>query len=107
QIAQRGRRGERAVDERAAAALRGDLPAHEHSLPPRFENGLDGGGDLPRPHEVAGRTTTQKQADRADEHGLARAGFAGQYIEARPELDLDRIDHRELANSEEAQHEGR
>ena len=77
EIAQRGRRRERAVDERAAATLRRDFAAHEHVLAAALEDGLDRGRVLPRPHEVAGRAAAQEQADRVDEHGLARAGLAG------------------------------
>ena len=47
----------------------------------------------------------EQQADRFDEDRLARAGFAGQDVQAGVEFDLDRINHREVLNAQEAEHE--
>ena len=51
---QRRRRGERVVDERAAAALRRDLPSHDHLAAVRpLEDRLNRRGLLAGAHEVA------------------------------------------------------
>ena len=49
---------------------------------------------------------TEQEAHRLDEHRLAGARLAGQYIEAGLELDVDRLDQREVANAEEGEHAG-
>jgi hypothetical protein len=43
-------------------------------------------------------------ADALDEHGLARAGFAGEDGEAGLEREVERLDHRELSNADEPDH---
>ena len=74
------------------------------SRPPRLEDGFDGGRVLAGADEVARRAAAEEQADRLDEDRLARAGFAGQDVEARLELDLDGVDDREVRDAEEAEH---
>jgi hypothetical protein len=96
--------GERAVDERTAAPLHRDLSSDEQLLAATFEDRFDRRGVFARPYEVAGRAPAQQQTDRFDEDRLAGTGFAGQDVEARVEFDLDRIDHREVLNAQEAEH---
>ena len=97
-------RGQRAVDERAAAALRGDLAPHQQLFPAALEDRFDGRGVFAGADEVAGRAPAEQQADRLDENGLAGAGFAGQDVQAGVELDLDRVDDREVPDAQEAKH---
>ena len=106
QVAQRGGRREGAVDERAAAALRGDLAADEQFVARRLvlEDRLERGAVLARPDEVGRGAAAEEQADRLDEDRLAGAGFAGQDVEARAELDLDRFDDGQVSDGEEPEH---
>ncbi len=53
QVFQRACGGEHAVDERAAAALRRNLAAHQQLFPTALEDGLDSGGLLAGAHQVA------------------------------------------------------
>ena len=104
QILQRTGVHQRAVDERAAPALRRDLTPHQQLFSSAFEDGFDGGGILARPHEVAGGTAPKQQPDRLHQDRLACAGFAGQDVEARIELDFDRVDHGEVFDAKEREH---
>ncbi len=98
QILERAGGRERAVDERAAAALRGDLAPDEQFVAVRLSKIASTVGDLfAGPDEVAGGAAAEQQADGLDEDRLAGAGLAGQDVEARLELDLDRVDDREVA----------
>ena len=54
--------------------------------------------------QVARRAAAEQQADRFDQDRLAGAGLAGQDVEAGVELDLDRVDDREVLDAEEAEH---
>ena len=54
--------------------------------------------------EVARRAAAEQQADGLDQDRLAGAGLAGQDVEAGVELDLDRVDDREVRDAEEAEH---
>ena len=104
-LAERGRGRERVVDERAAAALRRDLAAHDDfvaAVP--LEDGLYGRGLFAGAHEVGARASADEQVDGFDEDRLSRAGFAGEDVEPRLELHLERFDHCEMANAQEAQH---
>ena len=65
-LAQRRARREHAVDERAAAPLRGDLAADDHLAAVRgFEDGFDGRVVFAGAHQVGGRAAADQQADRA------------------------------------------
>ena len=66
------------------------------SSPAALEDRLDRGGVLAGADEVAGGAPAEQQADGLDEDRLAGAGLAGQDVEARVELDLDRVDDREV-----------
>ena len=83
QLLERAGGRERAVDERAAAPLRGDLAADEQLLAAALEDGLDGGGVLAGADEVARGAAAEQQSDGLDENRLAGAGLAGQDVEAR------------------------
>jgi len=104
QVLQRASRRELVVDEGAASALRRDLPADEQLFPAGLEDGLDGGGVLTRADQVARGAVSEQQTDSLDENRLAGAGFACQHIEARRELDLDRIDDRQPFDAKEPEH---
>ena len=95
---------QRAVDERAAAALRGDLAADEQLFAAALEDRFDGRGVLAGADEVARGAAAEQQADGLDEDRLAGAGFAGQDVQAGVELDLDRVDDREVLDAKEAEH---
>ena len=57
-------------------------------------------------NQVGRGAGAEQQPDGLDEDGLAGAGLAGQDVEAGLELDLDGLDHRKVADAEEAQHVG-
>ena len=77
QVPERGAGGERAVDERAAAALGGDLPSDEDLAAVRpVEDRLDRGGVLAGSDEVGGSAAADEERDRPDEDRLAGAGLA-------------------------------
>jgi len=102
QVLQGTSRRQLAVDERAAAALRGNLsPDNDFGefVAAAFENRFDGGCGLIRSDEVPGRAAAKQQADRFNQNRLAGAGFAGQDVEAGAEFDLDRVDDREVGDA--------
>ena len=82
----------------------GDLAPDQQLFPAALEDGLDGRGVLAGAHEVARRPSAEQKADRLHEDRLPRAGFAGQDVQAGVELDLDRVDHREVLDAQEAKH---
>ncbi len=104
EIAKRRRGGQRAVDERATASLRRDLPADDHFAVAGVEDRLDGRDVFARPHEVARRARAKQQSDGFDEDRLAGARFARQDVQAGFELDLDFVDDREVLDAQVAQH---
>ena len=104
ELFQCGRSRQHAVDERPAASLRGDLAAHEQLFPAAFEDRFNRRGVLAGAHEVARRAPAEEQPDRLDEDRLPRAGFARQDVQSGVEFDLDRVNHREVLNAQEAEH---
>ena len=104
QVLQRAGRRERAVDERAAAPLRRDLAADEQFLAVAFEDRFDRRGVLAGAHEVSRRPPAEEQADGLDEDRLPGPGFAREHVQAGVEFDLDRVNHREVLNAQEAEH---
>ena len=107
EILERAGRGERAVDEGAAASLGRDFAANQQLLPAAVEDRFDGRRVLAGPHEVARRSPAEQQADGFDQNRLAGAGFARQDVQARVEFDLDRVDDGEVPDAKEAEHDGR
>src|SRR5207253_7192577 len=105
QLLQGARRRERAVDERTASTLRRDLAADQQFFSAAVEDGFDGGDVLVGPDKVARRAPAQEQADRLNENRFAGSGFACQDIEAGVEFHLDRVDDREVADLQKAEHE--
>ena len=105
ELAQRGRRRERVVDERAAAALRGDLAPHDDfaAVGP-LEDRLDGRDLLAGPDEVGARPPADQQVDRLNDDGFAGAGFAGEDVQAGFELDLEAVDDRQMTHGEKTKH---
>ena len=69
-----------------------------------FENRFDGGLRFAGSDEIGGGAGAEKQTDGFDEDGLAGAGLSRQDIEPGFELDLDGLDHRQVADAEETQH---
>ena len=105
EIAQRRRGRQRVVDERAAAALSGHLAAHDRLAAVRtLEDGLHRRERLARAHQVGAGAAADQQVDRFDEDGLSGAGFAGEDVQARLELDFEMVDDRQMANAQEAKH---
>src|SRR5262249_15668797 len=99
QIAERGTGSECAVDEGAASALRGDLPPQDDLLTIGLvENRLDDGGVLPRPDEVRRGPAAQQETDGTVQNGLPCPGLSGQDVQARLELQLEVVDHGEIAD---------
>ena len=100
QLAQRRARHQRAVDEGAAAALGRDLaPDDQFAAVGVFEDRLDRRLLLPGPDEIRRRAAADEQPDGSDQDRLARAGLAGEHVEARIELDLEAIDDGEIADA--------
>ena len=62
--------------------------------------------DSPVRTRSAEARAAEQQPDGLDEDRFARSGLAGQDVEARLELDLDGLDHREVADAEKAEHAG-
>src|SRR3954464_3661803 len=104
QILQRPGCGEGSVHEGAASALAADLTPDEELIASALEDRFDRGAVLTRPDEIAGRPSAEQQADRLDEYGLPRPGFAGQDVQTGIELHLDRIDDCEPFDTQEAEH---
>src|SRR5436190_18872232 len=96
---------QRAVDERAAAALRRNFTADEELFFAALEDRFNRGRVLAGAHELARRPAAEQQSDRLDQDGLPRSGLAGQHIEAGSEFDLDEIDDRQMPDAKEAEHE--
>ena len=99
QILQRAGGRQRAVDEGAAAALRGDLAPHQQLFSAAFEDRFDRRDVFAGADEVAGGAPAEQQSDRFDEDRLAGAGLAGQHVQAGVEFDLDRVNHREVLDA--------
>src|SRR5688572_12520531 len=107
QLAERARGGERAVDERSAAALVRDLPSHDRlAAVGALEDCLDGGLRFARADEIRRGAGAEQETHGLDEDGLAGPRLPRQDVEARLELDLDGLNHREAADAEEAEHVG-
>jgi biopolymer transport protein TolQ len=106
QILQCRRRGEGAIDERSAAPLGGDLAAHDQLRPVAWiENGFDSSELLAGSQEILCSSTAEQKADRLDENGFAGTGFAGEHVERGFEFDGHRLDDREVADGEIADHQ--
>ena len=69
-----------------------------------LEDGFDRRLLLPRPDEIGRGPAADEQPDGADEDRLARAGLAGEDVQARLELELETIDDGQIADGEEAEH---
>src|SRR5262245_45870247 len=83
-----------AIDERAASSLARDFAANNCLVAVgTLNDSLDGGLDFAGSDEVCGGSRPEKEADSLDEDGLARSGLTREDVEARLELDLDRLDH--------------
>ena len=83
----------------------GDLAADDDfAAVGAFEDGLNRRGVFAGADEVGAGAAADEQVDGLDEHGLARAGFAGEDVEARFELDLESVDDRQVAHAEKAKH---
>ena len=97
--------GQRAVDECAAPALRGDL-APDDQLAAVFglENRFDGGDVFAGANQVLGRASAEQQADGFDEDGFSGAGLACQDIERLFKVDGHRLDDRKVADGQIANH---
>ena len=103
-LLQRRSGDERPVDERSAPALRRDLTSNQELTACVYENRFDRRRLLAAAHEVPGGASTEQQPDRFDEDRLAGTGFAGQDVQSGVEFDLNRVDHREMADAEETEH---
>ena len=93
---------ERAVDERSTASLAADFaPDDQLLIVGVFEDRFDRGDRFARADQISGGARTEQQADRFDEDRLAGARLPRQDVEPRLELDLDGLDHRQVADAEE------
>ena len=104
-ILERRRGRERAVDERAASALRGDLASNDQ-LAAVFglEDRFDGGEIFAGANEILSRASAEQEPDGFDEDGFASAGFASQDVERLFKVDGHRLDDREVADGQVANH---
>jgi hypothetical protein len=104
-VAQRRRRHQRAVDERAAATLRRHFAAHDQFPAVRLlEHRLHRCRVFPRTHEIGARASADEESDGADENRFARAGLAGQNREPRCKFNFQAIDDGQIADTEKADH---
>ena len=62
----------------------------------QFEQGFGGAGFLAGADDFFVGAFTQQHAEGADENGFARAGFAGDHIESRFEIDGEFFHQREI-----------
>src|SRR5690349_18365314 len=69
-----------------------------------LEQRFDDGRLLAGADEVGRGTAAKEQPDRFDENGFAGPGLSGQDVQARVELDLDGIDHRQSPDPQKAEH---
>ena len=69
-----------------------------------FEDGFDRGLDLAGPNQIGGRACAEEETNCLDEDRLPRSGLTRENVEARLELDLDRLDHCKVADAKQAQH---
>jgi hypothetical protein len=105
QFAKSAGSGEGAVDVRAASSLARDFAAHDGLVAVGvFEDGLDGGQDFSGSNQVCRCASAEQKADGLDENRLSRSGLTREDVEARLELDLDRLDHCKVADTKQAQH---
>ena len=104
QIAQCGGGSERPVDERPTAPLTGEFAADHEFGPPLLEDGFDRGVRLAGPHEVGRCASAEQEPDGLHHDRLTRSRLTGENGEPRSELDLDGLDHREIADAKKAEH---
>ena len=99
-------RHQSAVDECPASTLRRDFASDDQLALVGLEDRFDGGGSLPGANQISRCARAEEQADRLDEDRLAGTSLAGQHVEAAVELDLDRLDDCEIADTEKEEHAG-
>jgi hypothetical protein len=96
-----------AIDERSTAALRRDLSAHDELFAVTgLEDRFDRREILAGPDQILSRSATQQQTNCANENRLAGPRLPCQNVERLFKLDRDRLDHRKIADGEEADHAG-
>jgi hypothetical protein len=120
-LRQIARGGAAAAEVRARAPLRAH-PPREHELvsvrgqavaQPRpqgrgqREHALDVGLGGARPHDPRPWLAAQQQVQRVGEHGLARAGLAGQDVQAAAEGQLGPLDQQEVLYAQLVEHAAR
>ena len=104
-LAQHRGGGEGVVDERAASALRGDFAADEDlAAVGSFNRRLDHRVVGARADEVGHGAAAEEEADGFHEDRLAGAGLAGEYGEARAELQFELVDDGESLDAEVSDH---
>ena len=118
ELAQVGRRGAAAAEVGARAALGADA-AGEHELlgvlgqpvaervaqrVGQREHALDVGLRRAGAHDPGARLAAEQQVERVREHGLARAGLAGEHVQAGPEAQLGPLDQQEVLDAQLVQH---
>ena len=104
QVPKRSSGGKRTVDEGSAASLAGDLPADDDLAATVLKNRFDGGVGLAGSNEVGRGAPAEQKPHGFHDDRLARSGLAGENVEARLELDLDGLNHREVADAQKAEH---
>ena len=70
----------------------------------QLEHALDVRLGRPGPHDPGARLAAQQQVERVGEHGLPRAGLAGEHVEPRPEAKLGPLDQQEVLDAQLVQH---
>jgi len=93
------------VDEQTAATgAGGQFTAQEEVLPVQAEHGLDH-GPIPSGTDHVGRDAlAENEIQGAQDEGFARAGLAGQGVEARTELQFHIVDEGQIANAQGFEH---
>lgn len=119
ELRQERRRRQPAVDLHAPASLAGQRALHQQLVVPRIrqpqrrraleqrrslEHRLDGRLGGAGAHQLRRAALSAQERERAEQHRLARAGLPGDRVQARAELELERLDHGEVGQAQPTDH---
>ena len=70
----------------------------------QLEDALDVGLLRAGPDDARARAPAEQQVERVREHGLARAGLAGEHVQARRQAQLGALDQQQVLDTQLEQH---